>query len=168
MLRERTLWTMVRQCHVDGVFPSDASSSSPAGCVVQPCVYIYWPAAQTAAEKLVSDLPGIFWRGCIWSLPPLWNIPLASCSWPKTGQTYLWQDKHFFLKSLFLAVPIPLVFFFFFFPKCHHLNVQNIKNCHVSDCKSHVLHEKVLLFISKKTKKKQKKPKSIQIILGLS
>lgn len=47
-------------CHVEGVFPADASSSSPVGSVVQPSVYIYWPVGQTAAENLVSDLPGIF------------------------------------------------------------------------------------------------------------
>lgn len=161
MLRERTLWTMVRRCHVDGVFPSDASSSSPAGCVVQPCVYIYWPAAQTAAEKLVSDLPGIFWRGCIWSLPPLWNIPLASCSWPKTGQTYLWQDKHFFLNKPVFSSTYTFGLFFFF------PNVI-IWMCRIS--KTVMFLTVNLTFYMKKffyLFLKKNKTKSIQIILGL-
>lgn len=37
--------------------------------------------------------PGISWRGCIWSPPPQWDIPSASCSWPRTGRTYLRQHK---------------------------------------------------------------------------
>lgn len=87
-------------CQVGGGFPTEASLR---GCH-KPSGYICWPEGQTSASLTraqscvsvcvcVCKSPGISWRGCIWSPPPQWDIPSASCSWPRTGQTYLRRHK---------------------------------------------------------------------------
>lgn len=147
LLMQDKLPTTMCHGHVGGVFADNASTSGTAACVVQPSGYICWPVGQTTAENLQSDLPGIFWRGCIWSLPPLWNIPWASCSWPRTGQTYLWQDKRLWKTCLWQHLGLCSISRCKDRPRLHVCTMQNIKNGHVFHQKSHVLHYKTSIQI---------------------